>query len=277
MSRLQGVADTLYIPLTARIYVSKRFPDFFYDEKALSLEKEMPYDQIAAKSSEYFQMAGACRFCHTDRMIRAFIGSHDRCNVINIGCGLETAYFRIRPDEKKAVFYEMNLPEVIASRRRVLGDSENERLIPGDMFDFSWAEGIDKSLPTIITVIGVFQYFERERVTGFLRQARQAFPRAEILFDAMTGKAIRYANSHIKKTGNKNAELHFFVDDPAALGQECGMRLLCQQPFFTQARRQLKKQLSLYTRIAMKVVDEGARRGYILHYALSQPNTKHGV
>ncbi len=28
---LDGVADTLYIPLVARIYVSKRFPGYFYD------------------------------------------------------------------------------------------------------------------------------------------------------------------------------------------------------------------------------------------------------
>lgn len=268
MSKLQGVADTLYIPLTARIYVSKRFPAFFYDEKALSLEKEMPYEEIAAKSSEYFQMAGACRFCHTDRMIREFIDRHEACSVVNIGCGLETAYFRIHPDSTKAVFYEMDLPEVIDVRRRVLGESENERLIAGDMFDFSWANGIDKTLPAIITVIGVFQYFEKERVVGFLRQAREAFPHAEILFDAMTGKAIRYANEHIKKTGNKNAALHFFVDDPAAPARECGMRLIEQKPFFTEARKQLKRQLSLYTRIAMKVVDEGSRRGYILHYSL---------
>ena len=91
MSRFEGVADTLYIPLTARIYVSRHFPEFFYDEKALSLEKEMPYEEIAARSSEYFQMAGACRFYNTDRMIKAFIEKHPACNIVNIGCGLETS------------------------------------------------------------------------------------------------------------------------------------------------------------------------------------------
>lgn len=27
----EGVADTLYIPLVARVYVSKRFPEYFFD------------------------------------------------------------------------------------------------------------------------------------------------------------------------------------------------------------------------------------------------------
>ena len=46
MSKLDGVADTLYLPLAARIYVSKRFPEYFYDEKALSLENQFSYQQI---------------------------------------------------------------------------------------------------------------------------------------------------------------------------------------------------------------------------------------
>ena len=31
---LKGLEDTLYIPLMARTYASKKFPEFFYDEKA---------------------------------------------------------------------------------------------------------------------------------------------------------------------------------------------------------------------------------------------------
>ena len=264
MSRFEGVADTLYIPLTARIYVSRHFPEFFYDEKALSLEKEMPYEEIDARSSEYFQMAGACRFYNTDRMIKAFIEKHPACNIVNIGCGLETSYFRIQPGPN-ARFYEMDLPEVITARRSVLGESANDILIPGDMFDFSWTEGIDRTLPTMVTVIGVFQYFEEERVIGFLKQLKNVFQDVEVIFDAMTAKAIKYANDYIKKTGNNDAELHFSADSGQSVAERCGMTLVEERPFFTEARKQLKRKLKLYTRIAMKVVDEGGRRGFLTH------------
>ena len=265
MSRFAGVADTLYIPLTARIYVSEHFPEYFMDEKAVSLKSEMPYEEIASKSSEYFMMAGACRFCHTDRMIKAFMNSHEKCNVINIGCGFETSYFRIKPDPQKAVFYEMDLPEVIEARRRVLGESENEILLSGDMFDPAWAENIDKTLPALVTVIGVFQYFEEEKVIGFLRWLKNEFPDVEVIFDAMTGKAIRYANDYIRKTGRKDAQLHFSTDSGLTIAEKCGMRLVDERPFFKEVRKQLKKKLRLYTRIAMKVVDEGGRRGFLVH------------
>ncbi len=265
MSKFENVADTMYIPLTARIYVSEHFPEYFRDEKALSLKSEMPYDEIASKSSEYYQMAGACRFYNTDRMIRAFTARNEKCNVINIGCGLETSYFRINPDPNRTVFYEMDLPEVIEVRRRVLEETENEILIPGDMFDFAWAKDIDHSLPTLVTAIGVFQYFEEEKVIGFLKQLKQEFANVEVIFDAMTDNARIYANKYIRKTGNKDAELHFSADSGKIVADKCGMKLLEECPFFGVARKQLKKKLKLYTRIAMKVVDESGRRGFLTH------------
>ncbi len=265
MNRFEGIADTLYIPLTARIYVSEHFPEYFYDEKALSLKSEIPYEEIVSKSSEYFQMAGACRFFNTDQIIEVFITQHRRCNVINIGCGLETSFFRVKPDPKKAVFYEMDLPDVIKARAKVLGESENEVLISGDMFDFKWAECIDKALPTLVTVIGVFQYFEEEKVIDFLNRLKNEFPDVEVVFDAMTGKAIKYANDYIKKTGNKDAQLHFSADNGKSVAEKCGMKLVEERPFFGVARKQLKKKLRLYTRIAMKVVDEGGRRAFLAH------------
>ena len=159
----------------------------------------------------------------------------------------------------------MDLPEVIEARRRVLGESKNEILIPGDMFDFAWAEDIDKNLPTLVTVIGVFQYFAEEKVIGFLKRLKEVFPGVEVIFDAMTGKAIKYANDYIKKTGNNDAELHFSADNGKSVAEKCGMKLVEERPFFGAARKQLKRKLKLYTRIAMKVVDEGGRRGFLTH------------
>ena len=162
----------------------------------------------------------------------------------------------------------MDLPEVIAARRRVLGENRQDILIGGDMFDFVWAEGIDTSRPTMVTVIGVFQYFEESRVIGFLKQLKEIFPQPEVIFDTMTAKAIKYANDYIRKTGNKDAELHFCANNGKEVADKCGMTLVEERPFFTAARKQLKHKLKLYTRIAMKVVDEGGRRGFLTQLGL---------
>lgn len=266
MSQLQGVADTLYIPLIARIQISKRFPDFFYDEAALSLEKDLPENQIEKNSGEYFYMASVCRYQVMDGLVERFMKENERCNVVYLGAGLETAYWRLKP--QTALFYEMDLPEVIAVRQRVLGQQERDRLIPGDLFDLSWADGIDKSFPTLLVASGVFQYFDETKICHLIQEIKKHFQNVELIFDAMNGKAIRYANKYVQKTGNTDAQMNFWVDDPKEFAEKCQIRLMEEKPFFTDARKKLKKRLSLYTKIAMWVVDEGSRRGYILQYKL---------
>jgi len=95
MRDLQGVADTLFIPLVARIHVSRRFPEYFYDEKALSLENFVPGDGIRRSSSEYMYLASVARYRNLDRIVREFAGRNGECNVVNLGAGLETAAFRL--------------------------------------------------------------------------------------------------------------------------------------------------------------------------------------
>lgn len=262
MGRFEGVADTLYIPLTSRIYVSKRFPSFFYDEKALELEGRIATQGIAEKTSEYFHMASVCRFREIDEIVRTFSARHERCNIVHLGCGLETAYFRIRP--QNAIFYELDLPDVIALRREVLGESEHEVPIGGDLFDLAWADGMDTTLPTLLTAVGVFMYFPKERILTLFERLKARFSDAQIVFDAANKRGLDGANRHVQKTGNADAKMSFYVDDAEAFSHEVGLTLLEQRPFFCAARRQLKKELSLYTRIAMFLVDSSGM-GKLLH------------
>jgi len=264
-NKFDGIEDTLYLPLASRIYVSKRFPDYFYDKKALQLQKYFSYENILNKSSEYFLMAGACRFHELDKIIKVFINNNKKVNIINLGCGFETSYYRINP-YNDITFYELDLPEVIKQRQLVLPEQSNEILIGKDMFDLSWIDEIDNSLPTLITAIGLFQYFDEKRIVDFIKDLNVHFNNLQLIFDAMNYKALKYANKYVEKTGNKNATMNFAVDNPIIFSKKINMDLIETIPFFKQARKQLKNKLKLYTRIAMKVVDEGSRRSYLIHY-----------
>ena len=70
-------------------------------------------------------IASVARYYNMDEMTRTFLEAHHVCNIVNLGCGLETAYYRI--GSKTAIFYEVDLPQVIEHRRRILGTGENEK------------------------------------------------------------------------------------------------------------------------------------------------------
>ena len=71
MEKFAGVANTLFVPLAARIAVTKEFPGYFADQKALELEPFLT-DDAAKGASQYSNMASAARYFNMDRMVTAF-------------------------------------------------------------------------------------------------------------------------------------------------------------------------------------------------------------
>ncbi len=265
MSKLSGVSDTLFIPLVARIYVSKTFPHYFYDEKSLQLEKEIPSDVIAKKSGQYELLASVARYDNFDDMIRRFIQKHGEVNIINLGCGLETAYYRIA--DPKATFYEIDFPDVIEHRRAALGEEEKEILLGYSLLDLNWVRHVDRSKPSLMIVSGVFQYLHEEDILRFLKDVRQELPGSEIAFDFTNSKGIKYTNKYVQKTGNGEAMMHFSIDDENEFAQKADAEILEYRVFFTRTRKVIKKGLTLYSKIAMWVCDSG-KRASILHLKL---------
>lgn len=258
---LNGVEATLYIPLVARIFVSEKFPDFFYDKKALSLKQYIPTDRIEKNTIEYFYMASVCRQKTLDQKILKFLEENRRANVVFLGAGLETAYHRINNTE--AHFYQVDLPSVIEIRKRVLGSGENESLIAGDMFTLAWTKEPDLSLPTMIVVAGVYQYFDEGKVMAMIREMKASFPKGELIFDATNKKGLELANKYVRSTGNTEAEMHFSVDDPKAFANSTNTRLVDVRGFFDEALKYCRG-LKFKTRFYMYFADK-LQRTKIIH------------
>ncbi|NLK02160.1 MAG: hypothetical protein GX314_03720 [Clostridiaceae bacterium] len=125
MQKFKGVANTLFVPLVARINVSKKFPEYFIDKKALELEAYLPED--AGKGSfEYSDITSAARYFNMDKIVRAFAEKYPSSNLVYLGVGLETAYDRLSNRFPSANWYQVDLPEVIEARKIVFSVRENE-------------------------------------------------------------------------------------------------------------------------------------------------------
>ena len=264
---LSAVSKTLFIPLSARIFTSKNFPEYFYDEKALSLEKivQTNCESVQEKSSEYALMASAARYYNMDDIVRKFCAKYPKSNVFYLGAGLETACFRLKITN--TYFYEIDLPEVVELRRQVLSGCANDTLIGCDMFDLAWARRINESLPTLFVACGVFQYFTRERVLNLIRELKSAFKNAELVFDATNEAGLKYANKYVKSVGNYEAIMRFCVEDGYKFALEAGVNLIEERVFFADVRKILAKRLKITTRFIMKFVDF-TKRAKILHFDL---------
>lgn len=260
-NKLCGVEDTLYIPLVARIYASKRFPDFFYDEKSLELEEHILKIVPVINTTEFFNMASACRQQKIDKKIKEFLNAHKECNVVFLGAGLETAYDRI--GNKTAKFYQVDLPNVINVRKGLLGEAVNEKLISGDMFTLEWINEIDTKLPSMVVVSGVYQYFTKPKIVNMIKRMAERISKFELVFDATNTTGLKFANKYVKKTGNIDATMYFSIDDVCVFSQEVEMKLVSLDGFFSDALLHCKG-MSLKTKIYMYFADK-LRRTMVIH------------
>lgn len=258
---LNGVEDTLYIPLAARIYASEKFPEFFYDKKALALKPYMPTDSIDNNTTEYFYMASVCRQQTIDKKITKFLKDNPQGNVVFLGAGLETAYDRI--GNTSSNFYQVDLPDVIEIRKRVLGRGKNEKLIPEDMFALAWINEIDTALPTLIIVSGVYQYFNENKIIELIKEMKSQIHEGELVFDATNSKGLELANKYVKKTGNIDAQMYFSIDNPNEFAGLTNTRLFEVVGFFDGALKDCRK-LKLMTKIYMYFADK-LHRTMIVH------------
>jgi len=269
IKKIEGVASTLFVPMVARIDVSKRFPEFFYDEKSLELEEFLP--EAAWKgASEYTNIVSSSRYYNMDNMTVAFIEKHKTCNVVFLGAGLDTAYHRItkRLGWRDTHYYGVDLPEVIEKRKEFCGVDSREVMIGGDMFAMEWVDSVDTGLPTLLLVSGVFQYFREPKILAFIRALKRAFVHGELIFDATSTSGLKFTNHFIKRTGHADARMYFSVDDCQEFAEKCDVTLLECRGFFKDALQILKGKLKLTTRMVMKFTDR-TKRTVILHLKLN--------
>lgn len=153
---------------------------------------------------------------------------------------------------------------MIELREKYLKVQENEKFVKGDLFKLGWCDELDTTLPTLLIVSGVFQYFHEGDILKFIWDVKNRFSNVELIFDATNKFGIRYTNFYVKRTGNSNAMMHFYVEDAVEFAKKVKSRLIEVRPFYTDARKILNGKVGLYTKISMMIADR-QKNAMILH------------
>ncbi len=252
---LHGVADTLFIPLMARKYVSEVFPQYFYDTKVLEITSKLPSNQIIEKSSEYTMLAAASRCIMMDDLVRNFVAKYQKSNIVCIGCGLETMAWRLAELSNKAHFYEVDFESVIKQRKEILGELAYETLIAGDIHTLDLSTYMDCSVPTFFVVAGVFEYFKQDEVLSLIKTLQGQYTNAAIIFDTVSSAGLKFVNRYVKKTGNTHARMYFAINDADDFAKLSNTKLIKATSMYSMISKSFKKNLKVYTKISIYVND----------------------
>ncbi len=182
------------------------------DEKARQILDEVEYDfrqfKVPQKTAVTLQMRAKQLDAYADQ----FIAAHSNALVLHLGCGLDSRCLRVQ--HPGALWIDLDLPEVIALRRKFYTETDTYRMIATSVTDISWLDQISAGdKPVIVIAEGLMMYLRESEVRNLILCLQSKFRHCDLVFDAfskLTADRIK-AHPSIQKTG---ATVHWGIDDP---------------------------------------------------------------
>lgn len=236
---LEGISETLLIPLYFRALETRRSDALFNDPLAVELVSRIEYDFSGFEGYDLLQTVVACRVQQLDRCVQAFIEYAPKATVINIGCGLDTRFQRL--DNGLLHWYELDLPKVVTLRRHFFEEKTRYRFIAGSVLDLEWTEELEISSEKGLLLLaeGLFPYFKEDQLVRIIRSLKQRFPGAVLIFDAVSPFQVELSRHH-PALNITDARFNWGLDRAGDIEDwEAGVRLLFQTYYLDKAEQRL--------------------------------------
>lgn len=122
----------------------------------------------------------AIRAKRYDDYVREFLVKSPEGVVVNIGCGLDSRFLRI--DNGQVIFYDLDLPEVIALKKEFFDETDRYRFIASSVLEDNWFNiiRIHKG-PFLFVAEGVFMYLNADDVKTLFVKLVEEFPGSELV------------------------------------------------------------------------------------------------
>jgi O-methyltransferase involved in polyketide biosynthesis len=199
----QTVQETMLLPLWGRARARETRPDLLIDPhaEAIIAQLDCDFSTIEESTSAYGGIGWIIRARRFDDAVKAFIAEHPDATVVNLGASLDTTFSRV--DNGRIRWVDLDLPDAIVFRKRLIPETERSQCIARSVFDRTWFAEVpyDPAKGVLFLGGGLFMYFEQQDVRELFAAMAQRFPRGELLFDALSGFAVNMTNKRAEKAG----------------------------------------------------------------------------
>lgn len=168
--------------------------------------------------------------------LRALIRRHPDAVCVNLGCGFDDKFSQV--DNGQVVWFDVDLPEQIALRRKVFSDRPRCTMLEGNALDGAWTKGLpqDRSA-TIIVVEGVLEYFTKEQTATCLTMLCDHIPHGYLVCEMNSMFMVRHSRHH-DAIKNTNAEFKWGTESGAEFVElEPRLTLLAERSYNEEMRK----------------------------------------
>ena len=207
--RLSGVPETMLQTIYARAKES-RGRGAIHDAKAEEIIEKLDYDFSLADKDTAMHSGVIARTIVLDRLTKAWLGAHPGAVVVNIACGLDTRCYRM---SGYAHWYNLDLPETMAVREKLLPESGTISQIAMSAMEDWGSEISEQNVPVLIVIEGLTMYLNAKDVQQIFAVISSRFSQATIFVETMNPMIVKrfkeksIEGSHAKFTwGIKNGK-----------------------------------------------------------------------
>jgi O-methyltransferase involved in polyketide biosynthesis len=223
---LGEVQETLLIPLYGRARDAASRHPVMNDRRAAELVDVIDYDFTRFKGPSL--PGSVLRTAIFDGWVRRFLAEHPAGTVVELGTGLNTRFDRV--DNGRVHWFDLDLPDSIALRRRFFADRDRCTMLAGSVLDTDWFDVVTTSPgPYFFVSEAVLVYLTADQVRTVAARLASRFDGSMIAFD--TGGAAMMRNQHRNGVMKPiSARMQWVCDDPRQL-DSWGLRLLESRTF----------------------------------------------
>lgn len=251
---LSGVVETLLIPLYIRAMESQRPDALIKDKRAEEVVRQLDQETLRktlALTENFGRTVVILKGREFDRFAQDFLARHPDAVIVHIGCGLDTRFERVA-EGSRVEWYDLDLPDVIGLRRRLLGgEGARHHFLACSVLESAWLDTLSAhhQRPFLFLAEGVFMYFEEAQVRSLVLTLRDRFPGAELVFDAFS-PFMRWAHNNKVARTKVGIPLHWALKHSqdlerwsGASSTGAGIRLLDERYPFQYPEPRMRRSL----------------------------------
>ena len=207
--KLGDVQTTALIPLAVKASETLRKKPRVKDKKAVEIIRALkidtkPYDKFMSHEGVI------ARTIMLDRQLKSIIKKAPDTVIVNVGAGFDARFYRV--DNGKILWFDLDLPDAIAARKKAFPQSSRVTMIPGDALKDDWCLKVREAVAAVSSkpvfiAEGLFMYLTLEQIRTFLEVLKTNFPDGGILIAEQNCKMMQKNEKHHDTV--KNTKAHF--------------------------------------------------------------------
>ena len=168
--------------------------------------------------------------------LRTLIDAHPDAVCVNLGCGFDDKFSQV--DNGQIEWFDVDLPDQIAVRRKVFEDRPRCTMLEGDALDGAWTAQLPKDRSTIIVVMeGVLEYFTKEQTATCLHMLCDSFEHGWLVAEMNSMFMAKHSKQH-DAIKNTNATFKWGTDSGEEFVElEPRLQLVSEQGYNVEMRK----------------------------------------